>query len=225
GNFNSSNETTQATHCLLHKMLQLERCGAFILQYYQNIELQHLLVVLCGRFDNCHHNRSPEFGFLTAMRQEVTRMHKGWSLDTVTIDNIVLRSYKDDIREAPNEGVYVYGLYLEGAGWNRKNIRLHESQNKVVYVQMPVIHIFAINPSVTNQTNGIVTSKKLRLNQISLRTKRNDQVSIAPYIYMCPLYKKPIRTDLHFITMLKLASNDIPEHWILRGVALLCDIK
>jgi hypothetical protein len=37
------------------------------------------------------------------MRQEVTRMHKGWSLDTVTIDNLVLRSYKDDIREAPTE--------------------------------------------------------------------------------------------------------------------------
>jgi dynein heavy chain len=37
------------------------------------------------------------------MRQEVTRMHKGWSLDTVTIDNHVLRSYKDDIRESPTE--------------------------------------------------------------------------------------------------------------------------
>ncbi|CAF5114508.1 unnamed protein product, partial [Rotaria sp. Silwood1] len=46
-NFDSSNETTQATHRLLHKMLQLERCVAFILQYYQNIELQNLLVVLC----------------------------------------------------------------------------------------------------------------------------------------------------------------------------------
>jgi len=37
------------------------------------------------------------------MRQEVTRMHKGWSLDTVTIENIVLRSYKDDIRDPPTE--------------------------------------------------------------------------------------------------------------------------
>ena len=42
-------------------------------------------------------------GFLTAMRQEVTRTHKGWSLDTVMIDNTVLRLYKDDIREAPAE--------------------------------------------------------------------------------------------------------------------------
>jgi hypothetical protein len=42
-------------------------------------------------------------GFLTAMRQEVTRTHKGWSLDTVIIDNTVLHAYKDDIREAPVE--------------------------------------------------------------------------------------------------------------------------
>jgi hypothetical protein len=85
---------------------------------------------------------------------------------------------------------------------------------------MPVIHIFAINPTITNQT----TDKKSRFSY--RRGKRiNDQISVAPHIYMCPVYKKPMRTDLHFITMLKLASNDIPEHWILRGVALLCDIK
>jgi len=48
-------------------------------------------------------NKINNLGFLTAMRQEVTRMHKGWSLDSVTIDNMVLRIYKDDIREAPAE--------------------------------------------------------------------------------------------------------------------------
>lgn len=48
-------------------------------------------------------NKINNLGFLTAMRQEVTRMHKGWSLDSVTIDNMVLPIYKDDIREAPAE--------------------------------------------------------------------------------------------------------------------------
>ena len=85
---------------------------------------------------------------------------------------------------------------------------------------MPVIHIFAVNPTVTNPI--VSTDKKTRL---TIRSKRNDEILVALYVYMGPIYKKPMRTDLHFITMLKLPSNEPPEHWILRGVALLCDIK
>lgn len=48
-----------------------------------------------------------------------------------------------DNRET-QEGVYVYGLFLEGAGWDRRNMRLCESASKVLFVIMPVIHIFAL---------------------------------------------------------------------------------
>ncbi|KAF9801566.1 hypothetical protein SFRURICE_015060 [Spodoptera frugiperda] len=41
----------------------------------------------------------------------------------------------------------------------------------------------------------------------------------------CPVYKKPVRTDLTFITPLWLPTIKNPDHWILRGVAMLCDIK
>ena len=37
-----------------------------------------------------------------AMRQEVTRAHKGWALDSVILYNDVLKSYKDDIHNAPH---------------------------------------------------------------------------------------------------------------------------
>ena len=40
-------------------------------------------------------------GFLTAMRQEVTRAHKGWSLDGVILHNDVTKLSKEDITEAP----------------------------------------------------------------------------------------------------------------------------
>ena len=41
----------------------------------------------------------------------------------------------------------------------------------------------------------------------------------------CPVYRKPRRTDLEYITMLDLRSPVAPEKWTLRGVALLCDTK
>ena len=47
-------------------------------------------------------------------RQEVTRAHKGWALDSVVLQNQITRYNKEDITEYPTEGVYVHGLFLEG---------------------------------------------------------------------------------------------------------------
>ncbi|XP_078069648.1 dynein axonemal heavy chain 8-like [Mustelus asterias] len=136
-------------------------------------------------------------GFLTAMRQEVTRAHKGWALDSVTLHNEVTKLMRDEIKIPPPEGVYIYGLYLDGAGWDRRNIRLTESTAKVLFTMLPVIYIFAINSTAPKD----------------------------PKLYICPVYKKTQRTDLTFITTLCLKTVQTPDHWILRGAALLCDIK
>jgi len=145
-------------------------------------------------------------GFLTAMRQEITRSHQGWALDTVVLHNDVTKMMKEDITSPPQEGVYIYGLYLDGAGWDRKNIRLVEPQPKVLFTQIPVVHVYAINTSLPT------TIVKPR----------------AGYcFYECPVYKKPRRTDLTYIFPLKLSStiNHGSDRWILRGVGLLCDTK
>jgi dynein heavy chain len=136
-------------------------------------------------------------GFLTAMRQEVTRAHKGWALDSVVLHNDITKMSKDEIKIPPDEGVFVYGLFLEGAGWDRKNSKLQESANKVLFVSLPVVHIYAIN---------------------NIGPK-------DPKLYQCPVYKKPRRTDLTYITTLLMKTAINPDHWILRGVALLCDTK
>ncbi|XP_058868792.1 dynein axonemal heavy chain 5 isoform X2 [Acipenser ruthenus] len=135
-------------------------------------------------------------GFLTAMRQEITRANKGWALDSVGLCNEVTKWMKDDITQPPSEGVYVYGLYLEGAGWDRRNCKLIDSKPKVLFEMMPVIRIYAENNS----------TRDVRL-------------------YSCPIYKKPVRTDLNYIAAVDLRTVQPPEHWILRGAALLCDVK
>lgn len=52
------------------------------------------------------------------MRQEITRNHKGWSLDNVVLANDVMKmATKEEVTSAPSEGVYIYGLKVDGAAW------------------------------------------------------------------------------------------------------------
>lgn len=59
--------------------------------------------------------------------------------------NEVTKWMKDDIAQPPTEGVYVYGLYLEGAGWDRRSCKLVDSKTKVLFEMMPVIRMYAEN--------------------------------------------------------------------------------
>mmetsp|Transcript_11601 Transcript_11601/g.31146 ORF Transcript_11601/g.31146 Transcript_11601/m.31146 type:complete len:106 (-) Transcript_11601:2231-2548(-) len=103
---------------------------------------------------------------------------------------------KDDVRTPPEDGVYIYGLFLEGGGWEKKSCRLVESLPKVLTVQMPVIHITATNSPKAD-----------------------------PRTYKCPVYRSPKRTIASWIFDVTLPTDDLPLKWIIRGVALLCAIN
>ncbi len=94
------------------------------------------------------------------------------------------------------EGVYIYGLSLDGASWDRRNARLVDPQPKVLFTTLPVVHMYAIQAQAQD-----------------------------PRLYACPVYKKPMRTDLNYITFIVLRTVQNPDFWTLRGVAALCDIK
>ncbi|XP_026217964.1 dynein heavy chain 5, axonemal [Anabas testudineus] len=151
-------------------------------------------------------------GFLTAMRQETTRsnLSKGWALDTVTLSNDVTKMMREDVSAPPPEdvgGVYIYGLFLDGAGWDRRGAKLTEAPPKVLFTPLPVVHVYAISSANTTDS------------------KRQPGGGGTVNLYSCPVYKKPQRTDLNFIFSLQLRTTQHADHWTLRGAALLCDFK
>ena len=139
-------------------------------------------------------------GFLTANRQEVCRKHSkdGWALDDVIDASEVLRQEREEVRKGPDEGSYFYGLFLEGCKWDKLGNKLADSDPKILFAPLPVLHVTGVlaNPAGS---------------------------SGAPQ-YACPVYKNPKRTGLNFVFTVHLRTEEQPQKWTLRGVALLATI-
>ncbi|CDJ43280.1 hypothetical protein ETH_00008820 [Eimeria tenella] len=145
-------------------------------------------------------------GFLTGMMQEVTRQHKKdqWGLDDVVLHSEMRTVDVEKIKDIPDEGVNIHGLYIEGSRWNWHEARLEESLPKVMVDRMPVVHATAITS----------TEK---------RNKGLDYGQFEPYD--CPVYRYPSRTDKYLVFRVQLRSDLHPSHWKLRGTALLCSTE
>jgi len=136
-------------------------------------------------------------GFLTANRQEVCRKHskEGWALDDVVNLTRVVNMEREEVRKGPDEGVYIYGLFLDGCRWDKPGNKLADSVPKVLFAPLPVLLV----------TGQLSTEKKA-----------------DGYSYSAPCYKNKTRRGLNFIFAVDLRSEDPPQKWTLRGVALLC---
>ncbi|KEG09899.1 dynein heavy chain [Trypanosoma grayi] len=143
-------------------------------------------------------------GFLTGVLQAHSREHK------IPIDDIRFRTnvtrYEEveDIVATPSSGVLIHGLFLEGARFSTGASVLEESRPRELYTSMPVIHL-----------------EPVRL---------KDRAATAA-TYECPMYKTSARAgalsttglSTNYVVSLDLNSGEAtPEHWIRRGVALLC---
>jgi dynein heavy chain len=45
----------------------------------------------------------------------------------------------DEIEEKPEDGVYIYGLFMDGAKWDRENMLLADQNVGENYSKMPII--------------------------------------------------------------------------------------
>ena len=145
-------------------------------------------------------------GFLTSMKQEVTRAHRGqlWALDEVDYHTEVTDFERaDQVKSAPKEGVYVYGLFLDGARWDKGNASLAESEPKKLFATLPVLW-------VTVMTKQLLTEKRN-----TLGGERG--------LHEAAVYRYTARSDRFRVFQATIPTKGFtPEHWVLRGAALLC---
>ena len=137
-------------------------------------------------------------GFLTAVLQVSARLN-GVSIDTLSYETPVLVSAdKTSLTGYPKDGVYVSGIFLEGATWNFTGGILEESRPMELLSQMPIIHFKPVE---------------------------GKRKALKGY-YTCPLYMYPIRSGSRerpsYVVSVDLKGGKFSsDFWTKRGVAML----
>ncbi|RLN87140.1 hypothetical protein BBJ28_00011147, partial [Nothophytophthora sp. Chile5] len=150
-------------------------------------------------------------GMLTAMKQEVTRKHSKtdkWALDDVVYHTEVTAFERaEQVRTPPGEGVYIYGLFMDGATWSKADNTIVESEPKKLFTSLPVLHVNSMSKD------------------LEAKSRKELYGSMGPF--ECPCYKYAMRTDRYFVFMvtMKCPPGRPPRHWGLRGVCLLCNTE
>ncbi|CAL1542606.1 unnamed protein product [Lymnaea stagnalis] len=128
-------------------------------------------------------------------------------------------SYSD---KSPENGVLVSGLFLDGARWDSETHTLQDCLTNKRFCCLPDIHF---EPREHREVNS---SASQFVDSTDMSTRKTFQESS----YECPLYRTSARAgtlsstghSTNFVTSITLPSEQSPDFWILRGVAMICQL-
>ena len=147
-------------------------------------------------------------GFLTGVLQTHARQYK-IAIDQLSFSfQILEKENPDEIEEKPENGVYIYGLFMDGARYNREYKVIDEQYPAVLYDTVPLVHFQPVKDYVP-----------------------------SPEEYQCPLYKTGARAGVlsttgqstNYILSVEIPTSaedeKPPAHWTKRAAALLCQLN
>jgi dynein heavy chain len=142
--------------------------------------------------------------FTTAALQNFARANT-FAIDTVDFEMEMLEMDEKQYTTPPDVGIYVYGMYLEGCAWDKKEKILCESRPKVLFEPAPCIWL---KPTLAKDI-------------------------VPGQTYSCPVYRTAARKGVlattghstNFLMMMRMPTTRDEDHWTLRGVCLLCSLS
>jgi len=164
--------------------------------------------------------------FLTGNLQNYARKYQ-LPIDTIS-NNFVMRDDLaldgSDVTENPKDGCYIWGLWLEGAGWSFETHALADSEPRKLYTELPIMHL---DPMANREytSSGIyrcpVYKTLLRAGMLSTTGHSTN------FVCWCEL---PSTTETILRPNLVSETNQAvdladSEKWILAGVALFCQLR
>ena len=155
-------------------------------------------------------------GFITGVYQNHARETK-IPVSDIVLEYQVMNKTKDEIKKGPDAGVYIYGLYLEGASWHEK-LGLVDQKAGEMRCYMPVLWLKTVQEKKNNKEEDDDDEGE-----------EEDEI----YTYCCPMFKTGKRASIIASSgnsVEKIIDVDLPsrfkkEYWTLRGACLLTQIE
>ena len=150
-------------------------------------------------------------GFMTSIKQTYSRKYH-IAVDILVVSCEVKAYGPTDALERPEDGVLIYGLYMEAGRFDRSSMTLEDSFPSILFEQMPFILLLPM--------------EKVKFYEITGRGVRGIEPPCDTY--ECPLYKTSLRAgtlsttghSTNFVVMLDLPSKIPADTWIRRGTAM-----
>ena len=143
--------------------------------------------------------------FITGTLQNYARKHE-IAIDALSFEyKIQDQTSYNTIKQKPEDGCYIYGIFLEGARWDSEKHILSDSKPKELFSDLPLVWLF---PCVNRQPP-------------------------VDGIYDCPIYKVDSRAgtlsttghSTNFVMYIELSSDREQDIWIKAGVACFLALR
>jgi len=137
--------------------------------------------------------------YIAALVQTACR-DKGWPLDKSTLYTKVTPYRRaDQIKEKLDQGCYIEGLFLEGAGWDDARGTLKKQDPKITVEELPILQIIPIEASKLKLSSTVSTP-------VYVTQGRRNAMGVG------------------FLFDANLRTREHSSHWILQGCALVLNV-